>query len=281
MVIILGLLCSIGIAVANIYLKVLFKGISTREVAPLSLFLTAITMIFIVPFFYKLNLTYHLIIFMLFAFVFDTLGIYYSFKAIENSHVTYASILGSLAPIFTLLIYSLFLGQISIKTLVGIIGVIVSVFFINLQETKLWYEPFIKLFKDKNYYGLLWAFFSGVGVIFTKQALTTGNINVMTLYTLRTWFIALAFLIVLKPDFSLYKPRIVFLTWTRTIVIIINSLLLFFAVYFGNVVVASTLSYTFPIFVIIMSRIIFKEKIQIHKVIATITAVAFITLITI
>lgn len=276
MIILIALGSALMIAVVNVLLKKLYQTASSRELAPLNFLQIVIIMTLFMPFFYYFKPSGYVIALMLIICILDSLANYFYFKSIEYGEVSYVSIFMSLSPVFTLLIFTALVDFISIRTLIGILGIIFSIYFLNLNDKKNLLEPFLNLTKNKNYYGIINAFLVGSSAVLIKLLFSTNAINPPTFFTLRCAFVFLAMLIILKPRWSLITKQIVIDSSIRSLFVIGNFLLYLYAVNFGNVVVAATLVNTYPIFVIILSYIMFKEKITAKKFSAILSVLFFI-----
>lgn len=276
MIILIALGSALMIAVVNVLLKKLYQTASSRELAPLNFLQIVIIMTLFMPFFYYFKPSGYVIALMLIISILDSLANYFYFKSIEYGEVSYVSIFMSLSPVFTLLIFTALVDFISIRTLIGILGIIFSIYFLNLNDKKNLLEPFLNLTKNKNYYGIINAFLVGSSAVLIKLLFSTNAINPPTFFTLRCAFVFLAMLIILKPRWSLITKQIVIDSSIRSLFVIGNFLLYLYAVNFGNVVVAATLVNTYPIFVIILSYIMFKEKITAKKFSAILSVLFFI-----
>lgn len=265
MIILVGLGSAFFAAVTNVYLKKLFCNASTNELAPLNFTLNTVTILFLFPFFGGIKISVSNVFLILAVLILDFLANYFYYNAIEHNEVSYVSIFSSLSPVFTLLIYTIFIDFISLKALIAILGIIISIYILNLNGKASIYEPFLNIFKNKNYYGLLIAFFLGCSAIFTKEIFNNNITNAFTLYFLRSVFLSILFSILLKPKFNKINMQTVIHTWIRSLFVIVHLLLYFYALSLGNVVVASTVSNSYPLFVLILSYFMFKEKITVQK----------------
>lgn len=279
MVIVAGIGSALINAITNVYLKKLFDNGSIRELAPLNFFLNAIMLLIFCPFFYYFNPSPRAVVILLGIFILDTLANYFFYLAIESSEVSYTSIFMSLSPIFTLFIATFFISVISINTLIAIVGILSSIYILNLNSQTSALEPFKNLFQSRNYYGILIAAFTGAGAVLTKIAFNEDMINPATLYMFRSIFIFIIFTILFRPNISNLSPKIVLNVWIRAVFVLLHILIYYYAISLGNVVIASTVSNTYPAFILILSYIMFKEKITIQKSTAILMIIFFISLL--
>lgn len=279
MVIFIGISAAFFSALTNVYLKKLFNSGTINELAPLNFFLNAIMMVIFSPLFYYFNPSLKGIIILIEIFILDTLANYFYYVAIESTEVSYTSIFMSLSPMFTLMISTPIISVLPLKSLICVIGIILSIYILNIGSNLSIYEPVKNIFVGKNYLGLVVAFFTGTGAVFTKIVFEEGVINPATLYLFRSVFIFSVLTIILKPKLNNLTSKIIMGTWFRAILVICHLLLYYYAISFGNVVIASTVSNIYPAFVLILSYFMFKEKITLQKWAAILSILFFITLL--
>lgn len=276
MQILIGIGSALCIAIVNVFLKKLFEKVSSREVAPLSFLLAFLTMLVFSPLYFHFNYSLKTLIILLIVFTIDTIANYLYFRAIESCEVTYSSVFMSLSPIFTLLIFTIFIDRISFRSLIAAVGIVFSVYILNLNHKGSLLEPFVNIFRNKHYMGLLYAVFAGGSAVFIKLLFNEGTINPPTLYLLRCLVIFLMISAVLRPRLNKIDLHTVILTWYRVIFVIGNFLLYLYAISLGNVVVATTVSSIYPAFILAFSYFMFKEKITIEKGFAILSIIIFV-----
>lgn len=276
MIILIALGSAFMISIVNVLLKKLYQQASSRELAPLNFIQIVIIMAVFMPFFYSFKPSAYVLAIMLIICILDSLANYFYFKSIEYGEVSYVSIFMSLSPVFTLLIFTILVDFVSIRTLIGILGIICSIYFLNLNDKKNLLEPFLNLTKNRNYYGIINAFLVGCSAVMVKLLFSTNAINPPTFFTIRCTFVLVAMIIFLKPRWALITKQIFLESLMRSFFVIGNFLLYLYAVMYGNVVVVTTLVNTYPIFVIIFSYLLFKEKITVKKSSAILSVLFFI-----
>lgn len=279
MVVLVGIGSALFLSLVNVFLKKLFQKISSRELAPLSFFLASVTMLIFSPFYYHFEYTLNTVIILSIIFILDAIANYLYYRAIESYEVSYESVFMSLSPIFTLLVFTLFIDMISLKALISVIGILISVYILNLDHRASILEPFANIFKDKHYLGLLNAVFVGVSAILIKLVFEEGTINPPTLYLFRSIAVFFIISIMLNPRPKKIKAEIIFSAWGRVLFIIGNFLLYLYAISLGNVVVATTVSSIYPAFILIFSYFMFKEKITVEKGISILSILFFIVIL--
>ena len=279
MIILAGVSSAFCIAVVNVFLKKLFEKVSTRELAPLSFLLASITMLIFSPLYFYFRYSTKIIIILLIIIILDAIANYLYYRAIESCEVSYESIFMSLSPVFTLLIFTLFIDTISFKVIVSIFGILISVYILNLDHKISISAPFLNIFMDKHYLGLLNAIFVGSSAILIKYLFNEGSTNPPTLYLFRSIGVFLVISIMLNPRWEKINSKIIFSAWERVMFIIGSFLLYLYAISLGNVVVATTVSSIYPIFVLIFSYFLFKEKITLTKCVAIISILFFVALL--
>lgn len=274
MMIFICLLSATMAAVINILLKKMYQEFSSRELAPLNFIQIFVLMLIFSPLFFYLKPSPYVIFLMLSIFVVDTLANVFYFKSIEYGEVSYVSIFMSLSPVFTLLISTLLVDFISFRSLICILGILISIYFLNLADMKNPVEPFLALTKNKNYYGIINAILVGLSAVLVKLLFLTNATNPPTYFMLRCGFIFIFISIFLKPRWNIVNKSMFIKSGMRSLFVIGNLLLYLYAVMFGNVVIATTLVNTYPIFIIIFAYFFLKEKITARKL-AAISSVLF------
>ncbi|MGE5328433.1 MAG: EamA family transporter [Deltaproteobacteria bacterium] len=265
-----------AIAIVTVFLKKLFEQASARELAPLSFLQITLTLAPFSFFFFKLQLSTYTLLLITAICIIDSLSNYYYFKGIELNEVSYFSIFMSLSPIFTLILVSIFIDYVSIKTIFAIICIIISIYLMNLKNSKNLFEPFCALTINHSYYGLSYALLTGVSAVLFKLLFSINTTNPPTIFMIRCAFVFCISVILLKPRWSLITKSVLLQSWLRALFVIANFLLYLYAIMYGNVVIAITLVNTYPIFVIIFSHMLFKEKITARKLAAIFSVLFFI-----
>lgn len=279
MVILSGVGSAFFLALTNIYLKKLFDNASTKEIAPLNFMLIAVNMTMFAPLYLSFKYSFNVVVFLIILFTLDAIGNYFYYKAIENNKVSYASVFMSISPIITLLISSFLIEKISLKSLIAVIGIMISIYILNLEHRTTLYEPFINIFKNKNYFGLISAVFSGTTAVLIKHAFNQQHINPPTLYLFRSIIIFGVLAIALKPQFNKYDNKTFLSIWVRSLLSIASFLLYLYSISSGSVIVATAVSNIYPAFIIIFSYILFGEKISKYKGGAVISILFFIVIL--
>ena len=276
MVILVAIGSAFFTAVINVYLKKIFSGASTRQLAPLNFALSSAIMLLFSPVYFYFKYSLHAVIYLSVIFIADTIANYFYYTAIETNQVSYSSIFMSLSPIFTLLIFTTFIGTISLTTLISILGIMISIYILNLDHKTTIFEPILYIFKGRNYLGIAYAVFSSITAIFAKHVFSEGYINPPTLYLLRDIFIFISLSLALKPKLSHYNEKIAASMFIRALFGIASMLLYFYAISLGHVVLVTVVSNIYPAFILIFSYFIFKEKFSYQKILAVLTILFFI-----
>lgn len=279
MVLVVGFGAALINAVMNVFLKVLFNNASTKELAPLSFLLGFITMAFFSPIYFHFIYSLNTIIILLLIFILDSFANYFYYRSIEVSEVSYVSIYLSLSPIFTLLVSTFIINILPLSFIIAVAGIVMSIYTLNLNGGTGIVDPFLDIFKNKNYLGLFAAIFFGVSAVLTKVVFDSNSINPSTLFLFRSAFIFLVFLLLMRPKFWQLDFNTVILAWVRVLFIIGYMLLYLYAISFGNVVTAVTISSIYPMFVLMFSHFLFKEKITFQKTASILSVLAFTLLL--
>lgn len=260
-------------AVADVYAKGILNGIDTRSFVALNFVSVAIVTSAIVPFFFELSLPALAIPIFLGIFVVEAIANYFAFDALKAGEVSHVSPLIGLTPLFTLIFSSIAIpSAVTPKILVAALGIISSVYFLNLYGSPL--EPLRSLGKKYNFMTIIAACCYGISTILAKFALDIHAFtNVVTLFWIRTLALTLIYLLLFRRSlvFPKEKVRPVFL---RSVLVTAQWLLLLTAVSLGNVVIASSLGETIPVFVLFLAYFAYREKITPQKLLAVLIIIS-------
>lgn len=279
MVLLIGLFSAFFGAIGNVYLKKIFDYCSSRESAPLNFLFNFLVLLIFAPLFYYFKISYYSVFLLIIIVILELFCNYFFYKSIEMSDVSYVSVFFSLAPIFTLLITTMFISTVSIKTIIAVFGIVISVYFLNLSDKHYLIEPIKNVFRNKNYYGLIVALLSGCSSIIIKLMFDSNFINPLTLYLIRSFLLFLLFWALFKPKKQNINKKVVLSVFARALFIIVCMLLYYYAISIGDVVIATTASNTTAAFVLVLSYFLFNEKITKQKVLSVVSITLYIVML--
>ncbi len=251
-------------AIATILARTLLKDLKSKDILGINFFTMGITLVLISPLFYKFTPSVLAIGLIVLIALIDTAANYFFFKTFEQTEASVAAPILSLAPAFTFMFSWMFLSdKVSGMTLLYAILIIIGIVIFSTDTKNL--EKFkIQTLKPALTSSVLF----GLSAIPSKYLLSTmGVINAPTLYMFRAGFIGLFCLLLFKFTIShitITQYRIIFV---RCLFVIVQWVLLYYALTTGNAGVTVTLANITPIFVFILGAIFLREKITAKKII--------------
>jgi len=251
-------------AIATILARTLLKDLKTQDILGINFLTMGATLVLVSPLFYHFKATVlstSLVI--LIAFI-DTAANYFFFKTFEKTEASVATPILSLAPGFTFFFSWIFLSEtINIGSLLLSLAIIIAVVIFSVD-----FKNFAHSRKTTLIPALASSFLFGISAIPAKYLLNTlGAINAPTLYMFRAGFIALFALLLFRftiQHITLRQYRIIFV---RGLFVIVQWVLLYYALTKGNTGVAITLGNITPIFVFLLSILFLRESVTIKKII--------------
>lgn len=244
-------------AIAWILARTLLKDIKSQDILGINFITMAVMLLLCSPLFYRFEATYLSMWLILLIALIDMIANYFYFKTFEKTQASIAVPMLSLAPIFTFIFAALFLSDIvSLRSLLLSIAIFILVIVFSANFSSL------KEFRIHTLWpALTSSLLFGISAIPAKYLLDTlWAINAPTLYMFRAGLIGLFSLFVFGftvPSLSVKQYRIIGLRW---LFVIIQWVLLYYAIGKGSAGVSVTLWNITPIFVFILSIIFLKEK---------------------
>ncbi|MFA5076122.1 MAG: DMT family transporter [Patescibacteria group bacterium] len=252
-------------AIANILARVLLKeNLRSKDIIGINFLTMGAILVLFSPTFYYFNATRYTLFLILLVSSIDVLANFFYFKTFEKTEASVATPILSLAPGFTFIFGWFLLGDVvSVSTYIISIIIIVLVIFFSTN-----FKDF-KEFKTATLSpAILASILFGISAIPSKALLSTLHaINAPTLYMYRAGIIALFALLFFRfpiKEISIKQYRLIFV---RSLFVIVQWLLLYFALSRGNAGVTITLGNITPIFVFIFGAIFLREKVTTRKVI--------------
>jgi len=252
-------------AIANILARTLLKGrLKSKDMLGINFLTMTAVLVLFSPAFYFFHFTKYAMFLVLLVGVIDVLANYFYFKTFEETEASIATPILSLAPGITFLLSWFLLGDI-VPVITYIICIIILILIIIFSAD---FRNFGKFRKSTLYPALIASVLFGISAIPSKMLLDNLDaINAPTLYMYRAGIIALFALLFFKfpvREISVKQYRIIFV---RSLFVIAQWLLLYFALSMGNAGVTITLGNITPIFVFILGAAFLREKITLKKVI--------------
>ncbi|PIN80499.1 hypothetical protein COV16_00855 [Candidatus Woesearchaeota archaeon CG10_big_fil_rev_8_21_14_0_10_34_8] len=262
---ILAILAAIFGAIANILARTLLKEIKSRDILGINFLIMTATLVIFSPKFYYLNLTYYSLFLLLSVAIIDLFANYFYFKSFEKSEASFITPLLSLAPAFAFIFSFIIIGElVSMHQLLLAFGIIALIIVFSYDFSK----KFV-INKKMLINAVIASFLFGLSAIPSKILLTSLNaINPPTLYMVRGSIIGICGLIFFSSNIKRITISQYRLIFVRGLFVIVQWLLLYFALIKGSIGVTMTLVNTTPIFVFILAIFILKEKPTLKKVIS-------------
>lgn len=250
-------------AIANLLARVLLKDLKSHDILGINFLTMGATLVLISPVFYRFKPTLMAMGLLALISLIDTLGNYFYFKTFERTEATIATPVLSLAPGFTFLFGWVLLGDVvSLKTFALAILIILCILFFSAN-----FRNFRQSQKETLIPALAASALLGISAIPSKFLLDTlGVINAPTLYMFRAGFIALFSLLFFNfsvNHITITQYRIVFI---RGLFVIVQWILLYYALSLGNAGITLTLGNVTPIFVSVLGIIFLKEKASFKRI---------------
>ncbi|MFA5155412.1 MAG: DMT family transporter [Patescibacteria group bacterium] len=264
-------------AIANVLARVLLhENLKSKDLLGINFLTMAAILVIFSPAFYHFTPSWPAIELVLLVGLIDAVANFFFFKTFEKTEASIATPLLSLAPAFTFLAGWFFLNDaVSPATYLLSVAIILLVVFFSID-----FRDFKNFRSDSLAPALIAAALFGISAIPAKILLTNlGAINSPTLYMYRAGIIALFSLLFFRfpiREIAIGQYRILFI---RSLFVIAQWLLLYFALSLGNAGVTITLANVTPIFVFIIGAIFLREKITVKKVVTALLILALSLLI--
>jgi len=272
-------------AITNILARTILKDINAKNVLGMNFLLMTGTLAIFSPWFFKFDLSSKIfnilpttIILVLIISLIDLLANYYYFKAFEKSEASIVTPVLSLTPGFVF-IFSYFLLRENINYVQLVLASLI-IFGVILISTE--HKSIFKVFTQLDTYpaifaALLFAF----SAIPSKYLLENNLINGPTLYEIRGGIIGL-FAVMYFGSGVGELNRIHFRRlFYRSLIVIVQWLLLYIALSIGNAGVTYTLANLTPVFVVLLSKLFLNEQVSFRKYISAILILILAALINI
>ncbi|EKD43186.1 MAG: hypothetical protein ACD_72C00415G0006 [uncultured bacterium] len=271
----IAILSAFFAAIGTILARPLLKQIKSKEILGIN-FLTMTTVLLLLsPLFYFFKVTYLSVGLLMLVSLIDTVANYFYFKTFEQTDASAASPILSISPAFTFLFSWIFLQETSgiwtyfIAILIIFSTILLTADFKNFQLTK----------SATIIPALISTVLFGISAIPAKYLLNNLQaINSPTLYMFRAGIISLFALLLFGFNITTISIKQYRLIFVRSLFVIAQYVLFYYAISSGNTGVSSTLANITPFFVFILAAVFLKEKITLKKATAAVFII-FLSLI--
>lgn len=206
----------------------------------------------------------------------DAAANYCYFKGLDLVEVSDVSAIGALAPLFTTLFATLLLpSALTAEAVVAAVAITVAVYALTVERG----TPLLEAFQSSHaIYPLLSGLFFGLSAIPIKLILSTEGVNAPTLYWMRSALVGAVLLVLFRPtrDEVMGNNRGIAV---RAGVIGASWLLYYAAIQSLNVLLAVALSYTTPLFTLLLAHRELGEALTLRRIIAICIILASIVLV--
>lgn len=265
----LGLLSALLGAVANLAARSLMRRVAPRDYIPINFILMALMMLPGLPFLWQFDDGWFTIAILVGTVLLDTLGNYLYFRAFEINQAATASALLSLSPLFTLLLslVLVFTPAPRWNDAAGVLFIVAGV--VVLQREISIENSMITSVNTEHRMSLLAPL--GAALIFGATILPANYLfrqqlmNPYTYYFLRGPLIAVFAHFFFHSKYHWLKRSILPATIGRASVVLVQWLLLLYALQGSNPAAVKSVSDSSPLFVLLFGSLFLQEKITRRK----------------
>lgn len=206
----------------------------------------------------------------------DTAANVFYFKALDLVEVSDVSAIGALAPLFTTLFATVLLPEaLTMEAVVAAIAITLAVYTLTVERG----TPLLEAFQaSKAIFPLLSGLMFGLSALPIKMVLATGGTNAPTLYWIRSAFVGALLLLLFRPtreEVAGSQRGIA----VRSGIIGASWLLYYAAIQHLNVLLAVALSYTTPVFTLLIAHRSLGEELTLRRVLAIAVILASIVFV--
>ncbi|MBF0180272.1 MAG: DMT family transporter [Magnetococcales bacterium] len=255
-------------ALSNILAKTILKDVTAKDILGVNFLIMTGIMALLSPAFFEINGSLSVVIpLVVLISVVDFFANYFFFKSFEKSDVSVVTPMLALAPGFTFLFAWLFLGEsVTWMQLILSIGVVAGIVAFSADFSKL-RESLDNTLLPAITASLLFGF----SAIPSKYLLSHGMMNAPTLYELRGAIIGLSAIMIFGSGINQLTASHFRKILVRGVFVIVQWLLLYFALTNGKSGVTLTLGNITPIFVFLLGVLFLKESITKKKLAAALS----------
>lgn len=216
------------------------------------------------------------------------IGDTFLFKAYQEAGPRLSSMLMTINPAIAAVLAMLFLGE--SLSLWGFLGIAVTIggVMMVLSESRQNAKTKFKITKAGIIYGLLAATGQAVGLIFAKQAYLNGEIHSLTATLIRIAAAAIVMIIIMTAMKKYKNPVKLYKDDTKSFSLVALGSVIgpylgiwtsFIAITNTKISIASTLMSVVPIYMLPLSKIVYKEKLTAKSILGAFAAVAGIAVL--
>lgn len=274
--ILLPLLSALLGGAANVYGKKLAGAIRPRPFAAVSFVYIVAWMTPIALYTFAFTPTPRILALLGVVAVLDAGANYCYFKGLDLVEVSDVSAIGALAPLFTTLFATLLLPEaLTGEAVVAAVAITLAVYALTVERG----TPLLEAFRSSHaVYPLLSGLLFGLSAIPIKVILSTPGVNAPTLYWLRSVLVGAILLLLVRPtrEDVTGSTRGIAL---RAGIIGASWLLYYAAIQSLNVLIAVALSYTTPLFTLLIANRELGEELTLRRIAAILVILASIVLV--
>lgn len=260
----IALASSVFAAIANILARTILREVKAQDMLSVNFFTIGATLVLFSPLFYFFNATYQSMALLMLIAIIDTAANYFYFKTFEKTEAGVATPLLSLAPAFTFFFAWIVLDERTtpLTVITTFLIIFLTIFFSASKEN-------LARFRSATLTpALLASLLFGISAIPAKILLTSLHaINAPTLYMFRAGFIALLSLLFFNFSIATVTTKQYRKIFFRSLFVIAQWLLLYYALSIGHSGVTLTLGNVTPIFVFVLGTLFLHEHITVKKVV--------------
>lgn len=277
---ILAILSAVAGAIANLLARGISRFATTREYLAANFALMFLMLLPAAPFFWQLSLRWEAIAALLAAAIIDLAANYFYFRSFEALDAVTASSILSLSPVIALFFVPLFqMGQgIGPGGFAGI--ALVSAGLIALSRGANGIKPGVSHQARGFWLPLAAALLFGLNVFVIKMLFNNDWCNPYTYYLLRALVVALVGGVLFRPNLRWLTRSTLLFSAGRLIIVITQWMLLLAALEIGNPAGVKALADSSPLFVVMLSGVLIKERLQPWRVLGAVLVIGGIGLIT-
>jgi drug/metabolite transporter (DMT)-like permease len=283
--VLLGLLSALFGAGTNLTAKHVMSFTRSRDFLCVNFFLIFIVLLPFSPFYFFLQVNYLVIGLVVITSLMDVLSNYLYFRAFEVCDTITASSILSLSPLFMLTFAPVFqkANPLTLSQGAGILLILAGILCLNYESQqgngiprRIDLRP-----RREILIPLGSALIFGINVYGVKFLFDQNWTNPPTYYLFRVLIISIFSFIIFKPDLSWVNRTSAGYTAKRAVLVLMQWLLLFYAVEVGSPAIVKAISDSSPFFIVLFSLFFLKQKITKLKISGTILVIFGLFLISI
>jgi drug/metabolite transporter (DMT)-like permease len=282
--IVLGIMSAIFGSFANVSARYIMGFTTTKNYISFNFALMFVLLLPFAPIFFSIKITIFSLALIIGASLIDGLANFLYFRSFEVDDATTASALLSLSPLFSLLLLPVF-GKNQTVNPLNITGIIIVVAGIITLNSGMKRTPITDTAQSQKsmIIRLLTpigaSFLFGANIYLIKYILAHEFTNPFTYYLVRALVIAIIMWTVNRPINGWITKKRILIVSLRSVLVIIQWMLLLYALSLGNPAIIKALSDASPLFVIVLAVIFLREKVTVPKIIGSFTIIGGLILL--